>query len=156
SVLRADLWDKSRSFPSSGSLEKFYADLAGDDDMMGDIDGLAMSVDMPEEPFSRRLCRYYCGAGAGDAPVKRRFHRFVKAQSISLTSNKVSAASTSWMRDQIKAFAIAWAYKTNREHGKGRIASASDAEGCIKDTDLDWFTNRFVDWVNKGLAVEGP
>jgi hypothetical protein len=131
----------------TGSRDFFWRSFAGDDDMLGDMDGLAMADErMPDsEPFSRRLCRYYCGAGDPTVWVKLRFHRMCRIQGATLSSNQLDSKSKKDMRTQILAFAQAWQIKNANKNG----------QAAIQDDDLDWYTNKFIDWVNKGLTNEG-
>jgi hypothetical protein len=68
-----------------------------------------------------------------------------KVQGMTLSSNALDSKSKDDIKLQIKSFAQAW----TKKNGKPAIVLDPD------DDDLAWFTNKFVDWVNKALAAEG-
>jgi hypothetical protein len=145
-------WDLS-SERKDDEREKYYQKLASNDDMLGDVDGIAITqkpADIPADKLSERLRWYYQGLNGGKSGASQRFTKFCQASGFNWTGKgagiQLDAAARKHVRDQINEFAIAW-----REKGGG-----VPGFNWFHDKDLDWFTNRFVSWVQNGLAAENP
>jgi hypothetical protein len=136
--------------------EDFYENqLATKDDMLGDIDGVASKLmppggeaEMGGNRLSDRLRWYYQGGNGKKGGASMRFTNFCNASGFLWTGrgSSIALGSTAVLtiRQQIDHFAKAF--------GVQHWRIPTDYEG----EDLDWFTDRFVKWVEKGLAAENP
>lgn len=131
----------------------YYNNYASLDDMIGDIDGIAVgNVSVPAGArFSQRLRAYYTTRGsAGADTAQKRYTAFCTAAGFGLTGagsgRRLDAAAKGRIRTQINAFA--WLYCVSL--GKSYAARPRP----YSNSDLDWFTNHFVQWVERGLAAE--
>ncbi len=144
-------WDMNEN-ERSKRLE-YYQKYASSDDMLGDVDGIAITqkpADIPADKLSERLRWYYKGVNGGESGVSKRFTKFCQGSKFNWTGKgtgiRLDAAARKYIRGQIDEFGIAW-----REKGGG-----IPGNNWFHDADLDWFTDHFVQWVEAGLAAENP
>lgn len=138
--------------------QDYYDNFASEADMLGDIDGIAISgVTLPPgtaDTLSARLRAYYGAAGStGSRPADTRFTAFCSAAGFGFTGRgsaaRLDAGARATIRTRINDFAAMWALKLRREHTIVLDAAYTDA-------DLTWFTDHFISWVESGLARENP
>jgi hypothetical protein len=133
--------------------EEFYQRFASDDDMLGDVDGLAIKLNpeggdatMGGSKLSDRIRWYYSSSGG----ATMRFTNFCAAAGFKWTGKgsaiKLDSASLAKIRDQIVSFGKA--YRLNN--------GGWFNENWFYDADVDWFVERFTSWVTAGLARENP
>ena len=146
-------WDLNASSEPDRRLE-YYNRFASSDDMLGDVDGIAITripADMPAgSTLSSRLRWYYQGTGGGASGSRQRYTKFCQAAGFRWTGR---GAGIQWdsavrprVRTQIENFALAW-----RRKGGGMPGF-----NWFHDRDLDWFTDHFLDWLKQGLSLENP
>lgn len=134
----------------------YYLRFASDDDMLGDVDGIALSQPgtaapgAAPGPLSARLRAYYLGPAGGTPGAQQRFTKFAQGAGFHWTGRgagiQLDAAARAHIRTQIDNFGVAW----RRQHG------GQTGANWFHDEDLDWFRDRFVTWVQQGLAAENP
>jgi hypothetical protein len=134
----------------------FYTRFASNDDMLGDVDGIALSqpaagtAGAVSGPLSARLRAYYLGPAGGTPGARQRFTKFAQGVGFHWSGRgagiQLDAAARAHIRSQIDNFGVAW----RRNHGGHTGAN------WFHDEDLDWFRDRFVTWVQQGLAAENP
>ncbi len=135
--------------------DDYYNSFASSDDMLGDIDGIALGGVpnvAPNAPLSQRLSAYY-GQGAsatGAGTVERRFAAFCTRHGFTVTGSgtarTLDSATRTRIRDQINSFAWLFCVNIDRTYAvRPRPYSPAD---------LDWFTTHFVNWVEAGLRRE--
>lgn len=137
--------------------EEYYNNFASEADMLGDVDGIAISgVTLPPgaaDTLSARLRAYYGAGSTAARPSDTRFTAFCTAAGFTFTGRgsaaRLDAAARATIRSRISDFATMWALKLRREHTIVFDAAYTDA-------DLTWFADHFITWVESGLARENP
>jgi len=138
--------------------QEYYERFASRDDMLGDVDGIALAA-QPAAPgaggdrLSSRLRAYYLPASGGTAGVSRRFTKFAQASGFAWTGRgtaiALDAAARQRIRAQVDTFGVQYRRKqVGIERGAG--------QNWFHNEDIDWFVNRFIRWVEVGLAAENP
>jgi hypothetical protein len=137
--------------------QTYYDDYASLDDMLGDVDGLAIKL-MPAGgeaamgggKLSDRISWYYKGYAGSTGGASMRYTNFCTAAGFVWTGKgtgiKFDTATRTFVRDQINGFGKA--FRLNN----GGIPGAN----WFYDEDLDWFTDHFLDWLSGKLAAENP
>ena len=150
-------WDLSSFFKDRTKREEFYKQYASNDDMLGDVDGIAISAAGPatatagiSDTLSSRLRAFYKSSSGGASGSSKRFTKFAQGSGFQFSGSgaaiRLDAAAKQRIRSQINNFGLAW-----RRKGGGQTGA-----NWFHDEDLDWFTTRFVSWVEQGLAAENP
>jgi hypothetical protein len=135
--------------------EAFYQKFASNDDMFGDVDGIAISkVSLPAgaaDTLSTRLQAYYQSIGGAGAGSSQRFTKFCAASGFAWTGKgsgiQFDSNTQTLVNSQIENFAIQWRRKKVLGNPGGN---------WFHDEDIKWFSNRFLNWVIQGLAAENP
>ena len=149
-------WDLSDAQDRT-KRDDYYKKFASNDDMLGDVDGIAINAIGPAaassgatDKVSSRLQSYYKGSAVGTKGSSQRFTKFAQGAGFKYNGTgaaiRLDAATKKRVRSQIDNFGVAW----RRNH------SGNPGANWFHDEDLDWFTDHFVDWVEKGLAAENP
>jgi hypothetical protein len=107
-------------------------------------------------PLSQRLEAFYQTAPA--TGQNKRFHNFCRASHFNLAGNQLDPQSRARIRDQVVRFARGFNVKGSALSGivigqGGGIQYTSI--GRI-EANVGWFADHFAEWVNAGLAAEGP
>jgi hypothetical protein len=147
-------WDVAAG-SNRGRRQEFYERFASSDDMLGDVDGIAIAK-QPVAPgaadkLSTRLRDYYLPNP--NASAKKRFTTFTQASGFAWSGSgagiKLAADARKRIRSQVDNFGVAF-----RRKKEGIFGGAG--QNWFHAEDLDWFVDRFVQWVEKGLAAENP
>jgi len=146
-------WDLSSPKDRARRLD-FYKKFASSDDMLGDVDGIALSAPpaagASSGTLSERLRTYYKGTAGAAAGVSQRFTKFAQASGFTWTGRgggiQLDSAAKDHIRRQIDTFGVQWRRKRGGQTGAN----------WFHDEDLDWFRDQFVTWVQQGLAAENP
>ena len=153
-------WDMNGGKDRSRRAE-FYDRFASKDDMLGDVDGIAVSqltVGGPggiqgTDTLSNRLRAYYLGTGGAKSAGSQRFTKFTQASGFKWNGKgggiKLDNAAQKKIRSQIDNFGVGYLRVK-----KGKVGGAGT--NWFHDEDIDWFTKRFTDWIEQGLAAENP
>jgi hypothetical protein len=150
---------------------RYYTSEAGQDDMLGDVDALAVAHGpnlhvAPSAPLSQRLQAYYLTTPT--TGPRQRFHDFCRASHFNVVGNRLDAAARTRIRDQILRFARGYNVKgaiidamilsgSGGSGGSGGMPDPAVYEMTTHariEREVDWFANHFIDWLNTGLAAE--
>ena len=148
-----------RDRPVHSRWDQYYdEEYASEDDLLADIDAIALSARAPRSVFITRQIRggalsdilegyYITGAQTG---VSQRFTNFCSASGFGSTvhDNKLTDAAISDIKEQIRNFA--WWFLRHRQLDEPASPTS------IPDDDLNNFSNKFVRFVEGGLAQENP
>ena len=157
-------------FPLAGggsTKADYMQDSAPPHDLMADVDGVAVTSKSASsgfafdktKPLSDNLQRFFTPAkGTGR---ERRFHVFCSAEGFALEGDRVTltAGAKATIGKQVQDFAD-W-YTRNDPHILAYLVAASKSfwfsrELVNRAGDWQWFTDRFIDFVQKNLTAEGP
>jgi hypothetical protein len=156
-------WMAIVPLPKGGGASKddHWKDSAPDKDLLADIDGVAMTSKSPESGFAldRKASlsdnlRLYARSGR-----RARFHVFCSAEKFTIEKDGITltAAANADIRQRIKDFAE-W-YTKNDPKVLAYISMASGSWHFSKALveragDWVWFADKFIAFVQKGLAAE--
>lgn len=146
------VWDVETD-GDAAKRENYYNTYASSDDMLGDVDGIAIKLmpkggekDMGGNNLSDRLRWYYSSVGG----ATMRYTNFCAAAGFTWTGRgsgiAMDTASRAVIRSQIIKFGKAFRLKS------GGVPGAN----WFYDADVDWFVDKFINWVAAGLAKENP
>lgn len=136
--------------------KSYYDRFASKDDMLGDVDAIALAAEPPApgaggDKLSARLRAFYIPPAGGG--VNKRFTKFAQASGFKYVGKgggiKLDGAARSKIRAQVDTFAVQY-----RRQKKGIIGGAG--QNWFHNEDIDFFVNLFTSWVEAGLAVENP
>lgn len=145
---------------SDATKVRYYDRFASGSDMLGDVDALAVAhgpnLSLPATaPLSQRLEAFYQTAPASGQA--QRFHDFCRASHFNLVGNQLDPGARTRIRDQIVRFARGFNVKGSAISGiimGGGGGIEYTSMGRI-ETEVGWFADHFIAWVNAGLASEG-
>jgi hypothetical protein len=145
---------------SAATKLRFYDSYASRSDMLGDVDALAVAhgpnLNLPAgAPLSQRLEAFYQTQAA--TGQNQRFHNFCRASQFTLANHRLDAAAGLRIRDQIVRFSRG--YNVTGSALDGIImANGGGIENTTMgriETQVGWFADHFIEWLNAGLAAEG-
>lgn len=161
-------WMAAHPIKGGGStMADYLANDAPPHDLLADIDGVAATSKSPGSGFafdktkhlSENLQAYFSpSAGKGR---ERRFHIFCSAEGLDLEKDGVhlTDAAKAAIGQRVNDFAQ-WFMASNPTLVEYEtLHSESSGYGLLmlkRQDDWKWFANRFVEFVEKGLAAEGP
>lgn len=154
--------------------EEYYQGWAGQSDMFGDYDGLAIAnLDSlgADAPLSERLWAYYIDSVEEGA--NQRYHNFCDASQLEYLGNSLSDEAKERIREQISSFAdafdlvdsvkddIGYSFMDQGYYDSWGFLFGPPPSQQFREEDaieleeaLDWFSNRFIQEVENGLAGE--
>lgn len=139
--------------------QEFYDKFASSDDMLGDVDGIALSAAPAGgaapaaslASLSGRLRAYYKTTDGAAAGVSKRFTKFAQGSGFPWTGRGggivLSETAKDGIRKQIDNFAVQW---------RRKATLGVPGANWFYAEDIDWFRDKLVAWVHKGLAAENP
>ena len=160
-------WMAAHPISAGTTKEAYMEELAPASDLLGDVEGVALSSHSAASGFavdltktlSDNLTRFYFPKEA-KAGEKRRFHTFCSVVGIPLEPGKatLSAAGKTSIEKRVQEFAmfydgndpniLSWMTINSR--------NLSLAKQWVKrGNDWKWFAARFIEFVNRNLAAEG-
>ena len=157
--------------PDGGTTKQAYMDeYAPEFDLLGDIDGIVMTSRSaavgfafdPAQPLSTNMENFYFPTNPRTGK-NRRFHSFCQVEGLSLTSNGVtlSTAAISNIRNRIEQ-ATDWFERNDPNLTAWMVLNSEGLFNPIRDAwiaranDWQWFSSRFIDFVQRNLTAEGP
>jgi hypothetical protein len=158
---------QSRALQGDKTPPQYYRALASEDDMLGDIDGLAMeTLTLPpdKDKLSDRIELYYIQTEGGHSGSEQRMKRFCRACGFAVEERggvpRLSATARLHITDQILRFGGAWLVKTAKEMaGNGQLNAFNLQQTLMEGPERlryssSYFINKFIRWIEAGLDRE--
>jgi hypothetical protein len=170
-------WMTAHPLPQGGtSKEDYMTEFAPESDLIGDVDGVAISsasdragfaIDL-KQPLSSNLEAFYFPAKAR-LGKNRRFHIFCAAEGLALTPDNVKLATSSQVTIDAKVQTFADFFSKNDPDILTWVVLASKSVGLAEQlfgdpvtnrwierkNDWKWFAERFRSFVDRNLKTEG-
>ena len=172
-------WMTAHPLPNypNPTKQDYMTELSPVSDMVGDIDGVALSSGTaangfafdPTKPLSSNLERFYFPAAAAPQQgARKRFHTFCAVEHLALAADGVTLSDSAirYISNRVHAFAdfytkndpniLMWMVMNSNPGLLETIFTETVAEKWIaRANDWKWFVDQFVAYVQNGLRAEG-
>lgn len=151
--------------------EQYYEKYVSESDLLADVDGLAISQVQAPIPqtgtLSNRLRAYYGGNPGRRAGVSRRYSTFCRVANLALTPDgkHLSQPARGLILVRVAKFALLYSLKLRGSELKKFVKPLGEGwcdpkrlrntvAKSYTDEDVVWFSERFMAWIERGLASE--
>jgi hypothetical protein len=158
-------WMTAHPLPKGGGTEQDYMDeFAPESDLIGDIDGLAMTSTSGEFifdftlPLSENMEKFYFPANAKKGK-NRRFHIFCSVEGFGLAPDGITLSGPTIAQINEKVQKNADWFAKNDPNLTTWMALNTDVSNSLKwmarKNDWQWFAKKFTDFLQRNLIAEG-